>query len=376
MYDVIVAGGGIAGASAAYFLGRCGVRVLVIEKQSLPRYKACGGGVPYAAYAPFPFSFAPVIECDVTAVTFCYADKRVTNHLPQPVSMVMRERLDQWVLEHAQADVLTGDAVHSVRQDEHGVVVTTRSGRAFRASYLIGADGAASRVARDLGLRRGKRIGVALEAEVDVAPATLDEYRARALFSFGCVQNGYAWVFPKAAHLSVGICALARSGEDLTALLMREMRSRGIVVPPAAMHAHPIPLVGPTEPLHTARALLVGDAAGLVDPLSGEGVRHAIRTAQLAAEHIVSGDLPGYTRRVDRSIRADLRLAALWARLFYRRSYACFRLGARNPLVLRHLLGILGGRATYGALFWRLPLYLLGLGSRPAPVSPRPRVGG
>jgi flavin-dependent dehydrogenase len=164
-YDVIVVGAGPAGAAAAFHLGAAGKRVLVLEKERLPRYKPCGGGLPTSVLRRFPLDFSPVIEREIRRVRFRFADGReVSAGLPEgAVVTVRRDRFDNYLVSHARAEVRDNARAVDVRQDGAKVEVALASGETFRASYLILADGANSRLARRVGLRRGRRMGVPME---------------------------------------------------------------------------------------------------------------------------------------------------------------------------------------------------------------------
>ena len=360
-YDVIVVGAGPAGASAAYWLGEAGKRVLVLEKERLPRYKPCGGGVPKTVFVRFPFDFSPVIEREIGRVRFRFRDGReVAAELPgRPVAMVMRDRFDYHLLRHARAEVQDGSPVVALRQDGDGVEVETGSGEGFRGRYLIGADGANSRVARLVGLRQGKRMGAALEVEVPADDVLLEAYQETALFLFGTPPMGYMWIFPKAEHLSVGIGAFLGKVPSMRDVLRQEMARLGIRVDDRDGYGHPLPIYMRHESLHRGRVLLVGDAGGLMDPLLGEGVRHAIRSGRLAAEAVLAEDVGGYSRRVRREMGADFLWGLRWARLFYNHPGASFELGVRNPLFLNQFLRLFAGQTTYRAMALRAPLTLL-----------------
>ena len=224
IYDAIVIGAGPAGGATAYFLSEAGLRVLVLEKARLPRYKPCGGGVSAALLAQFPFSFDPVIESRVTSISYALGDRTVTIPLPDHlVRMVMRTEFDQHLLNHATVEVRQETAVCRVQEVADRVVVETKKGQTFSGRYLIGADGASSIVAKSVGLRRGKLLAAAIEAEAPVAEAVMRRFAAAPLFIFGEVRMGYLWVFPKADHLSVGIGALKPRPGELQATLNRVM---------------------------------------------------------------------------------------------------------------------------------------------------------
>jgi geranylgeranyl reductase family protein len=376
MYDVFIVGSGIAGASAAYFLRREGLRVLVLEKEELPRYKACGGGVPRSAFDLFPFSFDPVIECEVSVVRYSFRGEReLSVPLPsRPLVMVMRDRLDSFVLEKAQVEVAEGEKVRAVLQDERAVTVQTDGGREWRGRYLIGADGANSVVARAVGLRRKKKpLGIALEAELPADGTQLGQYAGEAFFLFGAVPQGYLWIFPKRDHLSVGIGAFRRKEQKLKAILRTEMGKRGLSLDGVPLHGHPLPIYWGKEPLHRGRVLLVGDAAGLMDPLLGEGIRYAMRSARLAADAVLNEDLAGYTRQVHQRIGRHLGMARLWAVPLYCWPRGTFEMGLRSPYVTPDFVRMAAGTLSYGAMLLRLPLYVLSGLVRRLPVERRER---
>ncbi len=374
-YDAIVVGAGPAGASAALWLGRAGKRVLLLEKEPLPRYKPCGGGIPREALSGFPFDLTPVIEQEIERVRFRFRDGReVTASLPdRPVVMVMRDRFDYHILRHARAEVRDGSPVVALEQDEDGVRVETASGETFGARYLIGADGANSRVARLVGLRRGKRMGAAIEVEAPASDALLEEYRGTVFFLLGTPPLGYIWIFPKADHLSVGIGIFGGKLPAMRRVLRQEMARLGVKVGERDGRGHPLPAYSHHEPLHRGRVLLAGDAAGLVDPMLGEGIRYALQSGRLAAEAVLTGETARYTRRIQRQIGSDLIWGGRWAWVFYHCPQASFELGVRNPLFLPQFLRLFAGRTTYRAMALTAPFkLLLGLPRRHPTTAPQP----
>ncbi len=365
IYDVIIVGAGPAGATAAYFLGEAGRRVLVLEKETLPRYKACGGGFSANMLAEiFPFSFEPVIETRIRAVAYALGQRTITIPIPDyAVRTVSRDRFDAHILAHARADVRQGVAVRSVTETKDRVTVETIEGSIFEGNYLIGADGANSVVAHTLGLRQGKTMVAAIEAKVPASSEILDRFGDALLFIFGEICPGYLWIFPKSNHLSVGIAALHPKPGELQATLKRVMIRYGLSLEGIPLKGHPIPTYLRREPIATPRTLLVGDAAGLVDSFSGEGIRLAIKSGRLAARSILAGRPDQYPAMIRREIGISHTFGLGLARLFYYFPRICLTFGAPNPYVTYAFMDMLSGRTNYPQvilqIFGSLPLYLI-----------------
>jgi len=391
-YDAIIAGGGPAGASAAYFLAEAGWRVLLLEKAIPPRYKACGGGLSARALAGlFPFDFEPVIEASIQSVRWIRDGRGATFPVGRhAIRTVMRDRFDATLLAHTRAEVRTVVAVRRVREQPQSVIVETDAGERLEAAYLIGADGAASVVAREAGLRRGKSMAGALEVELPVSPDVLRRLGGTLQFVFGDVRLGYAWVFPKASVLSVGIMGLRPRPGELQAGLRRLAARFGLSLEGAVIHGHPIPLYLRPERLMTRRILLVGDAAGLADPLSGEGIRLALKSGHLAAQALIAGRPQRYPWLIWRDIGLSHIISGFFLRLYGLAPDLLFDLGACNPWISQALMAVLADRATFVRVFftalWSVPLQalrvLLGRAHQslpsPAPFEPanRPAASG
>jgi flavin-dependent dehydrogenase len=272
--------------------------------------------------------------------------------------MVMREEFDAFLLAQSGAEVLSAAAVTDVTERDDRVQLRA-GGRLLTARYLVVADGAASRIARCLGLRRGRMLGGALEGEVpfDGNHILHQRYRDLAIFAMGIVSWGYGWLFPKREHLSVGILRSRPGQIDLRAALRQAMEVLGVSLEGVELHGHPLPVYRappwpwwagqPQERLSTRRCLVVGDAAGLVDPLLGEGIRYAITSSRLAAQAIAQDDLSGYEDIIWKEIGQGLATAGLTASTYYRIPRLCYQLGLRNPAALRHILDVLSERTSY-----------------------------
>jgi geranylgeranyl reductase family protein len=363
-YDAIIAGAGPAGATAAYFLGRAGKNVLVLEKERLPRYKACGGAISTHMLEQFPFSFEPVIRSRVNAVSYALGERLVTVPIEAShLRMVMRSEFDAFLLEHARAEIRTGSRVRAVQETTTGVKVETSSGEWLEADHLVAADGANSVIAHALGLRRKKTLVAALEIEANAPDATLRRFSEHPVLIIGEVQVGYLWIFPKGDHLSIGIGALHPRPGELQRILPRVMGRFGISIQGEQAHGHPVPIYTHPERRGSGHCLLAGDAAGLVDPFTGEGIRFAVQSGRLAAEAILAGHPEGYTAQIEHAIGRRHRLSWYCTRVFFKAQRASFAYGLRNPAVTRAMLDMLAGRHGYGRILLTLaaslPRFLL-----------------
>lgn len=222
-----------------------------------------------------------------------------------------------------------------------------RGGAAFdpsiEARVVIGADGVRSDVRKWLGLPEVER-GAAIEVEIPVGGAG-----GRLKFDFGGVRDGYAWTFPKSKCLSAGMLSYAPKDlrRDFESYLEREglsERARGV-----ERHGAEIPRGGASGPFHHGeRGLVVGDAAGLVDPLTGEGIYYAVWSAAIAADVVATGaPLAQYTARVEREIVSELRIARRLADGFHKWPRLAYALGVRSRRANDALMDAATGRGSY-----------------------------
>lgn len=317
--DVIVVGAGPAGTISAYELARLGKKVLIFEKEIFPRYKVCGGGLTHKIIKEIPFDVSPVIETVINTVRFSH---RFTEIFPRTaddafIYCTMRSELDLYLLKKATeagAEVVTS-IVKDIQSSDGGITVNTGE-KSYRSRLLIGADGAAGITARTFGLRRNIEKGLAWEAEIQTDPSVLEKYKDTVFLDWGTLPGGYGWVFPKKDHFSAGVGGPAK----LSGLMMDYYRNfldscgifdleKDLII---SIRSWPIPVRTKRSCFHSSYVMIAGDAAGLTDPLTGEGIYYAVRSGKLAAEaarEYLEGDrgaLKNYSKKINSELMSEL----------------------------------------------------------------------
>ena len=359
-YDVIVVGAGPAGGSAAYHLAKRGRSVLVLEQATLPRYKPCGGGVSPQVQAWFDFDFRPAISCVSQAIHYTWKlgdPVAVALTGLEPIWLVRREVFDHFLVQQAQrqgAVVRDGTTVTGIAwQGDTWQVHTT--GEPYQGRYLVAADGAKGKLAGWLGFgARRRRLGGALEAE---APLTAPP-PAHIYFEFGLVKNGYLWNFPKCDGFSLGVGTFGGGGptQDVRQMLRTYAAHFGVNLDHTRQYGHPLCLWDAPQPLHTHHALLVGEAACVVDPFTAEGIRPSLWTgwqAALALDRALAGEpdaLADYTKAVQETWGKDMAWAKRLAQVFYRWPRLAYRLGVKRPAATRKFAELFTGKTHYEAV--------------------------
>jgi geranylgeranyl reductase family protein len=359
-YDVAVVGAGPAGSTAAYRLAAAGARVLLVDRAVFPRDKPCGGGVTGRAARLLPFPLDPVVEDRVEQVEcrLRYGPRFVRRARTPLALMTQRKRLDHYLLEQAAAagaEVRDGVTVADVRPDALSV-----DGEEVRARLVLGADGCNGRAARALGLGGDVVHGVALEANVPYAAAPSGRYRGVMVLEIAVLRGGYGWVFPKGDHVNVGVGGDESEGPRLRAHLRRLCEEHGID-PEAATETrgYRLPMRRPGSRLAHGTAAVIGDAAGLVDPFSGDGMYEAFLSSLLVTEaalDVLAGRAAGlepYEEAVARRI-TPLTAAGWGAKVAFDRFPRTTFALARLPVTFRALEKLLTGElghpgAAHGA---------------------------
>jgi flavin-dependent dehydrogenase len=412
-YDILIAGAGPAGCAAAYDLARAGKRVLLLDRRSFPRPKACACGLTRKTLKALRYSVDPVIErvCKEIVLqravanpdtssggpSFAASSQRVGSNDVRSTSaptmadesaevrirsrnpicaMAVRERFDYFCLQQtiaAGAQLRKIETIAALRELPTHIeldIVTASGPETLRAPVLIGADGSNGQTRRLAGSRvqgSGPRI---LSRKLDPGPWALDPdwythgFALEALipytalptqlpagdapydlvFDFSPIPGGYGWLFPKGDHINIGVGAFAPADSpDQLKTVTRSLlaaytqQKLGVGLPKDVTGQH----LGMGGHLYVpqGRVLLAGDAAGLVDPLTGEGIHSAIVSGQAAAAAILEGqDIAASYARHLAPLQQTLAFSHRAARAFYKepeRGFRAMKLPFLRSLILK-----------------------------------------
>jgi geranylgeranyl reductase family protein len=395
--EVIVAGAGPAGATAALRLARAGMRVLIVERFALPRQKPCGGGISTRALVRFPWLSESLRRIPVNAVSSLYLEGpsgsvfRMQSNRPA-VLLIRRVEFDHLLASLAMsagAALAAPAAIAQAAQDADGVTLRMRDGRELRAPIVIAADGVNSVIARRLGLNRGwpaARLALDMMEETPTATLRAAEPQTMAVFYGYGGAHGYGYIFPKHEHVNVGIgyalpyfkARVDLTPYDLQQQFVGDLRARGMMDGASERrHFTPflIPIGGPLRTTAEGRVLLAGDAGGFVNGFSAEGIYYAMVTGELAADAVLSSRAHGavvpararraYVRAWKSEIGAELRDSVLIQKYLFPSPARMDRLvgvARTRPEFPEILLDYASGRLSYRAarrrLLWSFPRLL------------------
>ncbi len=393
-FDVIVAGGGPAGATAAKILGQAGVSTLLIDKSTFPRDKPCGGGISVRALDRFPYlrdAIAGIPTSWVTKVHFespsgCAVDYRSDEAL---YLMIRRCDFDHllYSLARPRVEVASG-LVRKVEIRPDCVAVNSDAGE-YRGRMIIGCDGANSVVARACGLRTGS---IQSQYAIDMMEETPQQELRMAerdrMYIYYRIRShyGYGYVFPKAQHLNVGVGFkldyylsnlrgehYAHHQAFVDGLKSKELLSGESNR--ANFRAFPLPISGPLPRTYADRVVLAGDAGGFVNALTAEGIYYAMLSGELAGKSAVeavrqgrfaSGQLREYEAAWKQEIGDELAHSVRLQKLLMAdpgRVDRVVRAASSHPLLAdllaRYATGALSHKQFRQSMFRRaLPVYI------------------
>nr|WP_319947626.1 geranylgeranyl reductase family protein [uncultured Shimia sp.] len=375
-FDIIVIGAGPAGSCAAYWASQKGLSVALLDKATFPRNKLCGGLFTERSRHTYQDIFGRDFDMSRavtrTQIAFWHdnTELAVLNGIP-PLHLTMRLELDNTLYKNAIAagvNDFTGRALSELSD----TTVTFRDGERLTAKIIIGADGVNSVVARTLFGKAfdTETIGFGLEIEASIDEQNPLEHPLR--IDFGSAAWGYGWSFPKQHSTTVGVGGLRAPNPDMKAHFSKYLRDLGLDPDTTRFKGHHLPFGDFRKIPGRRNVLLAGDAAGLVDPITGEGIALAMKSGQLAAQAAVDAlaqnaadtALARYQFSL-RPIHKSLKIARMLRRIIFAPRWqgafvATFR---KSGTVRMQYMRLLAGEVEYPELgrsvLRRLPRYVL-----------------
>ena len=374
--DVVIVGGGPAGATAAFLLARKGFEVDLFEKKKVPRHKLCAGLITWKTVTLIGSLLDEPISRLKTMGIFTHAcrDYRVffkqseigRGSLDFPFHFVRRAEYDHWWLKAARragARIHDNEAVLNLDPENRRIV--TSDGRHIQARVVIGADGVWSltrKTCHGMSHLKQWRRGLAMALEIRTPFNRSTPPPNHAALHFGYVPWGYAWSFPSQEEWIIGVCSLRRLDDRPFKAsfydFLNELEPSGQLL--VSLQSHPLPYGNFLRRPSRNHVLLVGDACGLADPLLGEGIYYAHRSAQLAAQAICA-DTPDfqrldnlYTHLIHRRLTSELRWVQAYRNLlFYGGRVRRFR-GLKLFLHMfpKRLEAAIQGKRPFSRLLW------------------------
>ncbi|WP_320667311.1 geranylgeranyl reductase family protein [Prochlorococcus sp. MIT 1307] len=368
--DVLIIGAGAAGSTAAFHLAKAGNNVTLLEQHSKENLKPCGGGMAAAVQEWFPFDLMPVVDEVINRVdfTWCLSDL-VIAPLPgsSPFWIVQREKLDSFITEqaiNAGAELLRPFKVTNLQKHGNYWQVTSKDGQQLEAKAVVIADGSRSPWPEMFGLGPKKQhyaftTSVRLEGRGNIEKGTTK-------FEFGLVHHGFAWAFPLAKGVNVGIGSfIGQQALNSDAVLDKLLPSLGFDAKEGNRKDSLLRVWNGHSPLNGDGIVVVGDAGSLCDPFLAEGLRPALMSGYEAANSLnywLKGDnknLNDYTNKIQREWGDSMAWGRRISQVFYRFPKVGYQLGIKRPTAPQRIAEILSGKLGYGDIATRVIRRLL-----------------
>ena len=307
-YDVIIIGAGPGGSTAAYLLAINNLKVLLVDKEVFPRYKLCGGLLSFKTIelikkiyreSPEDLIKNKIIDYYTPFYEITYKNKRIISRNKGTFNLYLVDRTiyDNYLLNKAKnlgVKVMEGIKINNI--DIDNCTIELQNGELIKSKLLIGADGANSIVRREFirkNIIRNKdwqfNLGTGLECFVNRQDLENDQFKTLIL-TFGFVNYGYSWLFPNKERIVLGVGALNRKNKgNFLRALKNFISSLNISIEKVSpVIGHPVPYGNfSIKPVYENKVVLIGDAAGIADPLWGEGIYYTQKTAEFAALTII-----------------------------------------------------------------------------------------
>ena len=365
MFDILIVGAGPAGSYLAYLLASKGIKVALIDKKTFPRKKLCGGGLCARSVKLLPFDISPVVEKKITSAIVTLKGHPICHKkLSKPIIyMVSRENFDEFLVKKAiakGAHFFDQTSLKEIASTTKEITIKTSKGP-FKAKLIAGADGALSKTARLLGFGMLQNLLPAIETEIPTSHPSLNTNHLEAVhFDLAIPLHGYGWLFPKKEHISAGLFSTQKKEHNLKKLLANYLQIKNIKNdnPLDLAKGYVIPAgIKTRKQIITNFGLLLGDAAGFADPITGEGIFHALTQAQIASTHIeqflngVTTSLKNYQNQIMQQFKKEHIYAWILGSFFYKMPFLShIMLKKYNKLITDLQIDIITGKRNYKEL--------------------------
>ena len=364
MYDLIIAGAGPAGSAAAREASWLGLDTLILEMDSFPRYKACGGALSDRAASALGVELPEELcERTITGARVHFRDRVMERHKGYRLTtLVTRSSFDRFLLQQAVeagTELATKKVLDYQEKDDHVSVKTEDC--TYQSRFLVIASGCQNGLKnRTQGIESRKTTGVCMVAEVRADEEEITRRLNNSLdIHFGVADMGYGWIFPHRGYYSVGIGGLASSLKHPRRVMQDFLESNGFSAG-LKLHGHLIPQGGNDRAIARGRVLLAGDAAGFVDAFTGEGIYYALRSGQLAAQAI--GDAQAsqvaelYRSSCKKDFGEELWYALLFSKMMHSYPNVFLRILTCQEEILDRYIEIAAAKRTYKEFMrWLVP---------------------
>ena len=378
-FDVIISGAGPSGSLLGYLLSKKNISTLILEKEIFPRYKVCAGGIQWKALQLLPYDINEIIEKKIYGIYFARRLKDIFyKKYSEPLIYTFeRTKLDDFMAKKAiesGCNINFSEKIKNFEISENEVKVFTQKDIYF-SKILVGADGAGSIIYKKLNKDTNLQKIIGYETEIPLTSASsYPLYDESVVLDFGGIRKGYFWIFPKKRTLSIGGGGPVKDALNIKKYLewflqnYQEELNENFAAPGRdrllnqKLSAHFIPVRSNKSFLCDYRVLSVGDAAGLGDAFTGEGIHNALLSSIIAADSISNAfsdfnfNFSDYREKINNDIYANIKNSMLISKIFFSSPYFYYKLIKSNDNLFNLCAKILRGEKKYSDVVNKLKL--------------------
>ena len=378
-FDVIISGAGPSGSLLGYLLSKKNISTLILEKEIFPRYKVCAGGIQWKALQFLPYDINEIIEKKIYGIYFARRLKDIFyKKYSEPLIYTFeRTKLDDFMAKKAiesGCNINFSEKIKNFEISENEVKVFTQKDIYF-SKILVGADGAGSIIYKKLNKDTNLQKIIGYETEIPLTSASsYPLYDESVVIDFGGIRKGYFWIFPKKRTLSIGGGGPVKDALNIKKYLewflqnYQEELNENFAAPGRdrllnqKLSAHFIPVRSNKSFLCDYRVLSVGDAAGLGDAFTGEGIHNALISSIIAADSISNAfsdfnfNFSDYREKINNDIYANIKNSMLISKIFFSSPYFYYKLIKSNDNLFNSCAKILRGEKKYSDVVNKLKL--------------------